>query len=212
MTVNRVGRRGNEMPKWEANEFSLTATDILEHLFCPRFSFFEIYLGIREHQEKRFKVQKGRMVHDEKTAVNPNYLRKKLGCIERRKSVYLSARGIRGVVDEVLFLRDGTAAPLDYKYAEYKDRTFNNHRYQLAFYGRLIQDSFDLPVPRGYIVYTRSRNKLVEVELTAAVYSDLDKTIAEFLEVVQKGLYPKPTRYPARCADCCYRNICEKVV
>lgn len=197
----------------DAESYSITATDLLEFLYCERFTYFELYLKIPEHQDKRFKVQKGRTVHDEKAALAPDYLRKKLGCIERQKSVYLSSSGgMRGVVDEILFLQDGTAAPLDYKYAEYKDRTFKNHLYQLAFYGRLIRDCFGRPVHRGFIVYTRSRNKLVEIELTDAIYSDLHKIIAEFLEIVQKGLYPKPTRYPARCADCCYRNICEKVI
>ena len=69
------------------------------------------------------------------------------------------------IVDEVPFLNDGTAAPLDYKYAEYKDRTFKNHRYQLVFYGQLIKDNYAVPVNRGYIVYTRSKNKLVEVPI-----------------------------------------------
>jgi len=201
------------MSPTEDEPYSITATDLLEFLYCARFTYFELVLNIPEHQEKRFKVQKGRTVHEEKATMNPDYLRKKLGCVERKKSVYLSSgRGLRGVVDEILFLRDGTAAPLDYKYAEYKERTFKNHIYQLALYGSLIRECFDLPVHRGFIVYTRSRNKLVEIALTAAVYSDLDKIIAEFLEIVQKGRYPKPTRYPARCADCCYRNICEKVV
>ncbi|MBT9146133.1 MAG: hypothetical protein DDT42_02015 [candidate division WS2 bacterium] len=28
------------------------------------------------------------------------------------------------------------------------------------------------------------------------------------LEIIQKGFYPKATKYKARCVDCCYRNIC----
>ncbi|RLB96463.1 MAG: CRISPR-associated protein Cas4 [Deltaproteobacteria bacterium] len=192
---------------------SITASDILEHLFCPRFTYFEMYLKIPEHQEKRFKVQKGRTVHEDKMRMNPDYLRKKLGCVERKKSVYLSSKcGMRGIVDEVLFLDDGTAAPLDYKYAEYKDRTFKNHKYQLTFYGQLIRENFNLPVNRGFIVYTRSRNKLIEVPITEGMYRELDKIIGNLLHVVQKGVYPKPTKYKARCSDCCYRNICEKVI
>jgi len=193
--------------------FSITASDILEHLFCPRFTYFELYLKIPEHQERRFKVQKGRTIHEDKMRVNPQYLRKKLGCVERKKSVYLSSeRGLRGIVDEVLFLDDGTAAPLDFKYAEYKDRTFKNHKYQLAFYGQLIKENFQVPVNRGFIVYTRSRNKLIEVPITEVMYSELDNIIGEFLSVAQRGVYPKPTKYKARCGDCCYRNICEKVI
>jgi len=192
---------------------SITASDILEYLFCPRFTYFQNYLDIPQHEEKRFKVQKGRMIHEDKERVNPEYLRKKIGCIERKKAVYLSSeRGIRGIVDEILFLNDGTAAPLDYKYAEYKERTFRNHKYQLTFYGRLIQENCGVPVKKGFIIYTRSRNKLVEVPLTEKTYHELDVIIDDLIDVVQKGIYPKPTKYKARCGDCCYRNICEKVI
>lgn len=81
----------------DGGKFSLTATDILEYLYCHRFAYFELYLMIPEHQEKRFKVQKGRTVHEDKAQINPDYLRKKLGCVERKTSVYLgSARGVAG--------------------------------------------------------------------------------------------------------------------
>lgn len=193
--------------------FSVTATDILEHLYCPRFSYFEKFLDIPEHQEKRFKVQKGREVHKDKTRLNPEYLRKKIGCIDKQFEVYLSSeRGLRGIVDEILFLDDGTAAPLDYKFAEYKDSVFKNHKYQLAFYGILISENMGVSVNKGFIVYTRSKNKLIEVELTSNMYQQLELVIKDFFDVVQKGKYPRPTKYKARCADCCYKNICEQVI
>lgn len=193
--------------------FSITASDILEFLFCPRFTYFQNYLDIPQHEEKRFKVQRGRTVHEDKASINPEYLRKKIGCIERKKAVYLSSeKGIRGIVDEILFLNDGSAAPLDYKYAEYKDRTFRNHKYQLTFYARLIGEHYQVPVNRGYIIYTRSRNKLIEVPITQKMHGELDNIISDLLAVIQKGIYPKPTKYKARCGDCCYRNICEKVI
>ena len=193
--------------------FSITASDILEYLYCPRFIYFENYLDIPQHQEKRFKVRKGRDVHDDKQRINPAYLRKKLGCVERKSSVYLSsARGIRGIVDEILFLEDGTAAPLDYKYAEYKERTFKNHKYQLTFYGQLIKENYNATVTRGFIVYTRSRNKLIELPITERMYLELDIIIRDLTNVVQKGIYPKPTSYKQRCPDCCYRNICERTI
>jgi CRISPR-associated exonuclease Cas4 len=97
-----------ESEETDVAEVSMTASDILEHLFCPRLTYFELYLKIPEHQEKRFKVQKGRTVHEDKMRLDPEYLRKKLGCVEREKAVYLSSKcGIRGIVDEVLFLDDG---------------------------------------------------------------------------------------------------------
>ena len=57
---------------------SITITHVLEHLFCPRFTYFEHVLCVPERQERRWKVQKGREVHLERAKVNKSYLRKKL--------------------------------------------------------------------------------------------------------------------------------------
>ncbi len=188
----------------------LTASNVIEHLFCPRFTYFELYLKIPEHEEKRFKVEKGRTIHEERKKINPHYLRKKIGCTKREFSVYLSSHdGWKGIVDEVLELEDGTMAPLDYKYAEYKDTTFGTHRYQLVYYGKLIQDHYGKLVNRGFIIYTRSNNKLVEVPINESDYDNLRTIIAEIKEIIQTGKYPKSTAYKTACLDCCYKNICE---
>ncbi len=123
--------------------------------------------------------------------------------------VYLSDQGIRGIVDEILFLGDGTAAPLDYKYAEYKDRVFKTYKLQLAFYGHLVQKNYDVSVKMGFIVYTRSKNKLIEVPLIAKDYDDLDRTIYRISEVILRCRFPQPTTVKKRCPDCCYKNLCS---
>ena len=38
----------------------LTVSDVLEHLYCPRFTWFEKYQMLPEFQERRAKVQMGR--------------------------------------------------------------------------------------------------------------------------------------------------------
>jgi len=194
-------------------EFSITASHLLECLFCPRFTYFEYVLDIPQHEDKRFKVEVGRTIHEKIRKMNADYLRKKIGVEEKKSDVYLSGRnGIRGIIDEILFLNDGTGAPLDYKYAEYKDKTFKNHRFQLVFYAQLIKDNFNIQVNRGFIVYTRSRNKLVEVPIQEKDFIELKKIIDEVVAIIQKCHYPKPTKYKRRCPDCCYRNLCEKTV
>ncbi len=192
---------------------SLTASHLLEYLFCPRFTYFEYVLDIPEHQEQRFKVQKGRNIHEKIRKMNPAYLRKKLGVKEKKSDVYLAGKsGIRGIVDEILFLNDGTAAVLDYKYAEYKDRTFKNHKFQLIFYAQLIKDNFQIPVNKGFIVYTRSKNKLVEVGIKDKNFIELEKIIDDMTNIIQNCRYPEPTSVKRRCPDCCYKNICESTI
>ncbi len=80
---------------------SITITHVLEYLYCPRFTYFEHVLQIPERQEKRWKVQKGREVHLERSKINKSYLRKKLGVVDRQFDVplvseTLSVRGIAG--------------------------------------------------------------------------------------------------------------------
>jgi len=192
------------------NNYTITATHLIEYLYCPRFTYYEYVLDIPEHQETRFKVIKGRGIHEEIRKTNAKYLRKKLGVLDKKSDVYLASNiGIRGIIDEILFLNDGMAAPLDYKYSEYKEKIYKTHRYQLIFYAKLIKDNFNIDVNKGYIVYTRSKNKLVEIELKEKDFKKFHKIVLEIIAIIYKCRYPDATRYKKSCLDCCYKNICE---
>jgi len=191
-------------------EIFVTVSDALEYLFCPRFIFFERCLMIAEHQERRYKVLKGRELHEVREKVNREYLRKKLNCVRKEVSVYLTSHKyhFKGEVDEVLFLDDGTAAPLDYKYAEYKDTVYRTHKYQAALYGLLIKEHFGVDVKRGFVCYTRSNNYVAEIDLREKDYDKAKQIVHEILMIIQRGYFPEGTKQKARCVDCTYRNIC----
>jgi len=188
----------------------LTPSEIIEHLYCPRFTYFMNVLSISQHEEKRFKVQKGRSIHDAKTKINKDYLRKKIGATAKDKEVYLSSEKfhLKGIVDEVLTLKDGTMAPLDYKFAEYRERNFKTYLVQSLCYGLLISENYGKTVEKGFIVYTRSRNKLLEIEFKKNDLVQLEKITEEILLIIRKGFFPGKTSSKARCSDCTYRKIC----
>src|SRR5262249_4986679 len=131
----------------------LTVTHVLEHLFCPRFTYFEYVLAVPERQERRPLVQLGWRAHEGCRHVNPHYPRRKLGVVRRQFDVPLAspALGVRGSVDEVLTLSDGTMAPFDYKFAEYDGQVYHNQKVQSALYGLLIRGAFGVPVTRGFL-------------------------------------------------------------
>jgi CRISPR-associated exonuclease Cas4 len=52
------------------NSAIITISDVLEYQFCPRFIYFMRCLDIPQHEEKRFKVLKGREVHEERKLTN----------------------------------------------------------------------------------------------------------------------------------------------
>ena len=143
----------------------LTPSDVLEHMFCGRFTYFERHLALPEFQERREKVQRGRALHAVREATNRLYLRKRLGVTEKRIDMSLVSPRyhLRGRIDEVLFFADGTAGPLDYKFAKDPGRVYATLRLQSAIYALLIREHFGLPVRRGYLVYTRSQNRVVEI-------------------------------------------------
>ncbi|MBI5206646.1 MAG: CRISPR-associated protein Cas4 [Candidatus Firestonebacteria bacterium] len=188
----------------------ITPSEVIDHLFCPRFIYYMHCLKIPQHEELRYKVLKGRAIHEKKEKENKEYLRKKIGCIDKEISVYLASPKIkvRGVVDEILYLDDGTLAPLDYKYAEYKDFLFETHKVQSTLYALLIQEIYKKEVKKGFICYVKDNVKLKEVIYTQQDFEYTKEVINDVFRIIDKGFYPKKTKYQAKCVDCCYKNIC----
>lgn len=189
---------------------SFYPSQIIEYLYCPRYTYFEYVLRIPQNEEKYFKVEKGREIHDEKLERNKAYLRKKIGVVQKWSDMYLGNDFLRGKVDEVLELEDGSLAPLDYKFAVWKDRVFETYSQQLFCYALLIEEVYMKPVNRGYLVYTRSKNKLVEVPIVPSSKEKVRQSMQRMLEIIEGNTFPKATSFKKRCLNCTYRNICIK--
>jgi CRISPR-associated exonuclease Cas4 len=189
---------------------SLTPSHIIQHLYCPRFTYFEYVLRVPQFEEKNYKVIRGRHLHDERLEQNKGYLRQRLGVVNRYDDQYLTNEFLRGRVDEVLELEDGTMAPLDYKFAEYDEMVFSTYKTQLFCYAWLIEENFQRPVRRGYLVYTRSKNKVVEVPIEDPDKEAVKKATKNIMQIIDSNLFPKATQYKERCLHCTYRNICVR--
>lgn len=187
----------------------ITISDVLEFLFCPRFIYYMHCLDIPQHEEMRFKVLKGREIHDKKRITNPNYFRKKLGVVGKEIDVFVASKqhSIKGIIDEVLFLDDGTAAPFEYKYAEFKDTIFKTHKYQLVLHALMIKENYGKEVNRGFICYTRSNHHIEQVDFRESDFTRGIEIINDILEIIEKGYYPVKTKFKNKCIDCCYRTM-----
>jgi CRISPR-associated exonuclease Cas4 len=192
------------------SETIITISDVLEYLFCPRFIYYMHCLDIPQYQELRFKVMEGRKVHEEKMITNPEYLRKKLGVVKKEINVFIASKQhhIKGIVDEVLFLDDGTAAPFEYKFAEFKDTIFQTYKFQLVLHAIMIRENYHIDVKRGFLCFTRSNNHIETVEFSDADFERGLEIIHEILEIIDKGFYPNKGKYKNKCIDCCYATIC----
>jgi CRISPR-associated exonuclease Cas4 len=189
---------------------SITPSHIIQYLYCPRFTYFEYVLAIPQYETRHYKVMRGRHLHDERLEQNKGYLRKRLGVVGRYDDQYLTNALLRGRVDEVLELADGTMAPLDYKFAEYEEKLFNTYKTQLYCYAWLIEENFDRPVRRGYLVYTRSNNRVVEVAVEEEDKESVKAAADAIRRIIDGNIYPKATRNKRKCVTCTYRNVCVR--
>jgi CRISPR-associated exonuclease Cas4 len=189
---------------------TLTPSHIIEYLYCPRFTYFEYVLGIPQHEEKYYKVIKGREIHDEKLEQNKNYLRKKIGVVNKYIDQYLTNPWLRGKIDEVLELSNGTMAPLDYKFAEHKNKVYETYKTQQYCYATLIEENFNMPVNKGFIVYVRSKHYLEEVPISSENKYEIKQCAEAIWKIIDSNFFPTATKYKKRCVDCTYRNICIK--
>jgi CRISPR-associated exonuclease Cas4 len=189
---------------------TLTPSHIIQYLYCPRFTFFEYVLAIPQYEEKNYKVMRGRELHDRKLEQNKEYLRKRIGAVDKHLDQYLTNDLIRGRIDEVLVLANGTLAPLDYKFAMYDNKIYETYRTQLYCYAWLIEQNFGVRVTRGYLVYVRSKNHLQEVPIAVEDIAAVRSAARQILEIVQKNIYPSGTKMRKKCEHCTYRNICTQ--
>ncbi len=200
----------NESNIAEANKVSVTPSQIIEYLYCPRYIYFMYVLTIPQHEELYFKAMKGREIHKKKSITNTDYFRKKLNVIDKKIEVYLTGNNLRGIVDEVLFLADGTAAPLDYKFAVFNERIFKTYETQAHCYAKLIMENYEREVNNAYLVFIRSKNKLITVPITRTKLNRIEEHIAEIISIITENKFPKATKSKSKCLTCTYRNICSR--
>ncbi len=188
----------------------ITASDIIEYLFCPRFIFYQNVLKIEQHEHQRFLVNKGRDIHELKMVRNKDYLRKSIGCIEKDIDVYLTSDKLHlvGRMDEVLTLADKSKAPLDYKFAVYEDKLFKTIKTQQIAYALLIEENYQCPVNMAFLVYVRSKNLLKEILITPKDKDNTIKIIKDIFDIINKCHFPPATKNKLKCQDCTYKNLC----
>jgi CRISPR-associated exonuclease Cas4 len=205
----------------------ITATDIKQYIFCPR----TVYLYHVLHIPSRFsqKMQKGQKVHEEIERMNhlPNSAGTPRFIIfhnqdldSDRATRYFSlplessSLGLRGVLDLLVATASGRKMreeliPVDFKFGPtYSGGAHKSHRFQLAAYALLVEESFRKDVRRGYIHYI-PENASVKVDFKDDLKNSTLQMIREINEMLREEKEPERAENPSKCADCSYRRFCE---
>lgn len=193
------------------NKVSLTVSKVIDYLYCPRNIFYNEVLGIPKNEINNYKVKTGKDIHEKKLKQNKSYLREDLKVVKKEMDITLFSEKncIHGKLDELLFLKDGTICPLDYKFSEYKGKIHDTYKYQLAMYSMLIEENYNIKSRKGYIVFVRSNNKIVEIKYDEKDFLKIKEMVKEIFNIINKGLFPINVEYGNKCVDCCYKKLCN---
>ncbi|MCF7859691.1 MAG: CRISPR-associated protein Cas4 [Candidatus Cloacimonetes bacterium] len=189
----------------------VTPSEVIEYLYCPRFIYYMNVLNIDQHEHRRTLVNKGRDIHNLKLVRNKDYLRQRIGAISKETDVYLTSDKLSlvGKVDEVLFLENGEAAPLDYKFTFWEDKLYKTLKIQQTLYALLIEEKYDMPVNKAFLVYVRSKNKLIEVPIGGDLKKEALEIVSVIFDILNLNYFPAETKTKTKCSDCTYRNLCS---
>ena len=155
-------------------------------------------------------MQRGREVHEARETKPIGARRIRQGGVVIAVDTLLEGQviGLKGKVDEILELGDGALAPIDFKFTEKRDSTFQTHQVQLCMYALLIEEVMERPVQRGWVVYVRAGNQFHEIVFDDKLRARTATAIRETRSIISETRFPFATRNRKKCPDCTYRKIC----
>ncbi|MEM4389868.1 MAG: CRISPR-associated protein Cas4 [Candidatus Micrarchaeia archaeon] len=180
--------------------------DVVEHVFCPKFTYFQHVLGIPQHEEKRGSVLSGRQIHERRLRNNPAYVIAGVPSGARRNSILLYSERLDLIGRADYIILSGTEAVLvEQKYASpFIGATLKT---QVSLLAILLSDALGLSCSRAIIRFLKPPKSNVELPITEEMKAAALKALADFRRVCRLGIMPF-SRYTRRCEDCCYRKIC----
>lgn len=194
------------MPAYSSS-FSLPASLIRQHVFCPRIPFYNEVLSINPG-DRPWQLQ-GVSYHERQEMLVKRRRLEKFGLAEAvlQTNVALrsEARGVHGVCDALL-INDEQVVPLEFKLTcSYRPR--RGHILQLGAYGVLAEERFGKPCRQMFVLYG-DKGKMHRVKLDETLRSDLQQTLRVMRDNLVNPLLPGSSATSAQCGQCEYLNFC----
>ena len=192
-----------------------TVTDLKQYGYCPRIVYYQYCLPdirpVTYKMEAGAEANRAEETREERRSLRPYKLKRG----ERHTDVYLASEmwNLRGRADLLIDTDDNPsgereAIPVDFKLSP--ERMGLNLRLQLLGYGVMIEESWGMPVHRGF-VYFIPRRKAVEVPFTSELRERFVTVLAHMRDIALNERIPPPNRHRSRCEICEFRRFCNDV-
>jgi len=187
----------------------VSVTDVVEHAFCPMFTYFRLVMGMPQYEKRRGTVQKGRAIHEIRQRNNPGYIPKNLegGTKVMGVTLYSSKLGLVGKIDHAIITNDQIVI-FEQKYA--KSFLGKTLRVQLGLLATLLEEHYGKPCKQAVVQFLVKPCKTVRIIIDERIRAEALQTLSDLRRVLDSCQMPS-SHYDGRCEDCTYRLVCPTV-
>ncbi|MCB9136569.1 MAG: CRISPR-associated protein Cas4 [Anaerolineales bacterium] len=199
----------------ETVEPPFRVTDLKQWVYCPRILFYHLCLPdvrpVTYKMEAGVEAGKGEEGREARRSLRAYGIKRG----ERAFGLSLSSHklGLRATLDMVIWPDgDREIIPVDYKLSNKTGRQAGEHfKLQLAAYALMLEETYQLPVKRGFLYYIPLRKAEV-VPIHARLRAKLHDTLAAMKTMSVTERMPMPTPIRTRCVACEFRRFCNDVI
>lgn len=184
----------------------LTVTDVVEHAFCPKFTYYSSVLGLRQFEEKRGTVKAGKNLHQKHENTNKAYVPQQFSGKKLVGTKYYSQKlDLSGKIDEAIETDDEIIL-IERKYTD-SAQLHDTLKVQLGLLAIIIEENTCKPVRTAQVIYTKQNRVIKNYEIDESIKKFALKMLEETKKVVLSGIIPESS-FDNRCLNCCFRKIC----
>lgn len=193
-------------PESRNENLLIRVTDIKQWFYCPRVVYFTYVMPVPK--KPTAKMEFGIEEHQVLSALERRRKLSKYGLASGKRLFYVPLKsinlGLIGTLD-LLIISESKYLPVDFKSTT--GGIANNHRYQLAGYAILLEETYGCTVDNGCI-YRIPTDDVFFVRLNKEIKDKLIMAIKDIREMLMRETMPEPPKQRGKCVDCEFLRFC----
>lgn len=196
------------------DDWKIRVTDLKQYAFCPRVVYYMYCLP--NLRPTTYKMEAGIAAQERVTELEERRSLRAYGLQEGERRYYVPVHSVTlgcvGQVDMVIETHEEgerRLVPVDFKLS--RREPGRHFQLQLACYGMMLEEMYELPVPEGFLYFIPAR-RAEKIALTKRLRRDARAYVEAIRAMLQTQRMPPPTPRRARCVNCEYRRFCNDVL
>lgn len=193
----------------ESTDDYLNASDLSQYYYCKRKVYFLKVAGVQARARRKMEIGKDEHVHEFKRMLERNDLfgipRENVNEVLKKKYLVSSRLRLKGIVDLLLALKDGSYVPVEMKYTD--DPCVNlSRKRQLHAYMLLCDEALGGECELG-ILYFPIQNLSVQVRASYGDKARVKEDLKMIFEMFKTESLPR--KAPVwKCGYCEVKKFC----